>query len=119
MKAILGLAVATFSAVPSMARGESGEFSGGVEGALVLPGFFSTSPTVFALATWSVGAFGQYGILDDLYGQLRFSFTTFHAESDRTIDLSGRPLPGTLRFETFQCHAELGARYKLFSGYDL
>ena len=105
--------------LPSRARAEAGEISGGVEAALVLPGFSSTSPTAFALATWSVGAFGQYGILDDLYGQLRFSFTTFRANSEQVLDLSGRSLPGTLSFETFQYHLEIGVRYKLFAGYDL
>jgi hypothetical protein len=101
------------------ARAERGEISGGVEGALSLPGFSSTSPTAFALATWSAAVFGQYGILDDLYGQMRFSFSTFRAESDRVLEVGQRPLPGTLRFDAFQYHVELGARYKLFSGYDL
>ena len=104
---------------PGRAWGEAGEISAGVEGALALPGFSSTSPTAFALATWSVGAFVQYGVLDDLYLQGRFSFTTFHAETDRVLEVAGRLLPGTLRFQTQQYHLELGARYKLFAGYDL
>jgi hypothetical protein len=104
---------------PEPAWAEAGEIAVGVEGALALPGYSSTSPTAFALATWSVGAFGQYGIIDDLYLQGRFSFTTFHAESERVLEVSGRALPGTLRFETLQYHLEVGGRYKLYAGHDL
>lgn len=101
------------------ARAEQGEASGGVEGALVLPGFSSQDRTAFALATWGVGAVGQYGVLDDLYVQGRFSFMTFQGRSARDLEVSGRALPGTLEFETFQYHVELGARYKLLAGYDI
>src|SRR5262245_20818654 len=107
------------AASPATARGEQGEASGGVEVALVLPGFKSNDPTAFALATWGVAAFGPYGVLDDLYVQARFSFMTFEGKSERDLDVSGRSLPGTLQFDTFQYHLELGARYKLFAGYDL
>lgn len=104
---------------PSAAQAEQGEASAGVEAALVLPGFRSNDPTAFALATWGVGAFGQYGVLDDLFLQGRFSFMTFEGKSVRDLEVAGRSLPGTLQFEAFQYHLELGARYKLFAGYDL
>lgn len=118
MKVALGIVFACALA-STAAQAEEGEASAGVEGALVLPGFASNDPTAFALATWGVGVVGQYGVLDDLYVQGRFSFMTFEGGSDRRMDLSGRSLEGTLRFETLQYHVELGARYKLLAGYDV
>lgn len=105
--------------LPRVAFGEADEISGGLEAALVLPGFSSENPTAFALATWGVGAMVQYGVLDDLYVQGRFSFMTFRGRSERTMEVFGSELSGTLQFETLQYQAEIGGRYKLISGYDL
>lgn len=111
--------LAALATAPAIAQAEEGEASVGLEGSLVLPGFQSNDPTAFALATWAVGAVGQYGVLDDLFLQGRFSFSAFEGKSERNLEVLGRMLPGTLRFEAFQYHVELGGRYKLFSGYDL
>lgn len=115
---VLALMLALLS-LPLSALAEEGEASVGLEGALVLPGFQSNDPTAFALATWGVGAVGQYGVIDDLFVQGRFSFSVFEGRSERDLEVMGRTLPGTLVFQTLQYHAELGARYKLFSGYKL
>lgn len=96
---------------------ETGELSVGVEGALAVPSFRSSDPAAFALGTWSVGGLAQYGVLDDLYAQARFSFMAYSGETNHVLQPFGRPLEGTLRFGSRQYHAEIGARYKLLAGY--
>lgn len=119
-RVLLGLALC-LALHEAPARAEKDEITSGLQGGLMLPGFSPKSKTAFTLATWSIGAFGQYGLLDDLYLTLGFSFSTFGATANgyRYQEGGGYDHEGNLDFTARLYHPELGARYKLFAGYDL
>lgn len=98
---------------------EEDEVSVGIEAGLVLPAFESPDPTAFALATWAVSGFAQYGVVDWLYATGRLSFSAYSAEANATEMFRGRSLEGTLSFDLLQLHPELGLRAKLYGGYNL
>ena len=117
-----GLAVALGTLViafwPGRAFAEQAEWALGVEGGLVLPSFDSKDPAAFTLAAWSVGGLVQYGLLDDLWLQGRFSFSAFEGEVATNKTYLGRDLEGVLGFNSLHLHPELGVRYNLLGGYD-
>jgi autotransporter-like protein len=98
---------------------EAGERSIGLEGSLLMPGFAAEDASAFSLATWGLGAFAQYGILDDLSAESHVLVGAFHGSTDHSEPFHGRTLSGQLHFASTQVHVELGARYKLYAGYNL
>jgi hypothetical protein len=116
----LALIIAVSSAmIPGLARAEADEISVGIEGALVLPRVRANDSTAIAAATWGVGAYAQYGLLEDLYLQGRFMFSAFEGTIETTKEYRGRMLEGVLGFSSTMYHFEVGARYKVYAGYDL
>jgi hypothetical protein len=120
MRSLAAIAFAALSLlVVGAARGEANEKSIGLEGSVVMPGFATEDATAFSLATWGLGAYAQYGVLDDLYAQARVLFAAFHASSTHVESYRGRMLSGQLHFASTQLHLELGGRYKVYSGSNL
>jgi hypothetical protein len=98
---------------------ERNEMSLGLEASLLAPGFQSEDTTALSLATWSLGAFVQYGLLDDVFAISRVSFAAFRGSATHTEPFHAQILAGQLHFALTQVHVEAGARYKMFAGYNL
>ena len=88
---------------------------------VVIPMFESEDKTAFSGATVGAHVAYQYGVLEDLYTVAQFSFWVvqpsstayghFDTETQRQFD-------GTLSFNGEGYHGEVGARYKVYAGYD-
>jgi len=106
--------------LPRSAEAERNETSIGLQGGLMLPSFSSTSPTAFTLATWSAGAVGEFGLLDDLYLTAGFTFSMFDGDAaGYAYREDGLDYTGLLRCSVRVYHPQVGLKYKLYSGYNL
>lgn len=104
---------------PVEVRAEEAELAVGLEGALILPALETGDRTAVSLATWGLGLYGRYGLLDDLDLSLRGSFAAFGGQVGTTMEVRGRAVVGNLGFDLQQWQFEAGARWKLFAGYNL
>lgn len=103
-------------APPALA--ERDELIAGLHSGAQFPGFRAQDPTDFVLATWTAGAWAEYGLFDDLTVGGRFTYSQFDAlDGDRSTVVDGFPLSGDLRFGLETWHAQLTARYTLLAGY--
>jgi hypothetical protein len=115
-----GLVLALFLVLPGLARAEQDEVTLGAEVGLLLPDFSPKSATEIAVATWNVGILLSYGVLDDLSLTAEFLFSMFDATSTGyTLRHDQLEYTGSLDFSSRVYHPRVGARYKLFSGYNL
>ena len=99
---------------------EKDEISVGLQTGLMLPGFSPTSSTAFTLATWNAGICGTYAVLDDLTLTASFIFSVFDGSANgyrKVVD--DLEYKGKLRFASQLYQPEVGARYKVYGGYDL
>ena len=116
LRRVLWMAVLALGLLPEAARAEWREASVGLTGGIVLPAFRAPSETAFALATWTLGLAGLYGISDDFSLRMAFATTTFSGRAGGGI----APLPqGSYLFDAAYYHPEAGVRYKLLGGYNL
>jgi len=112
------LMIAMICLTPWMASAERNEAIAGLYGGAHFPGFRSQDPTDFLLATWSAGAWAEYGLLDDVSVGGRFVYSQFDAlDGDRSAMVDGFPVTGDARFALETWHAQLMARYTLLAGY--
>ena len=112
------LLLAALCLLPSAAIAEQGETIAGLHGGAHFPGFRSQQPTDFVLATWTAGAWAEYGVLDDLFLGGRFVYSRFDAlDGGRTTEVDGFDVTGDLRFALETWHPQITARYTLLAGY--
>ncbi len=111
------IAVLMLALWPTKARSEWHEASVGLVGGVMLPAFYAPNNMAFALATWTIGIEGLYGLTDDFSLRAAFSTTTFSAKTSAgdTASLRG----GDYVFDAAYYHPEAGIRYKLLGGYNV
>ena len=98
------------------ALAERDEMTAGLMGGLALPGWSPSSSTAFTLATWHIGTFFEYGLLDNLYLTADFLFMTFAGDAQ---NYKHNEYTGTLRSSVQVYQVEAGGKYKLYGGYNL
>jgi len=104
--------------MPNVASAERDEVIAGLHGGAHFPGFRSQQSTDFLLATWTAGAWAEYGALDYLHLGGRFVYSRFDAlDGGRTTEVDGFDVTGDLRFALETWHAQFTARYTLLAGY--
>ena len=106
--------------VPMTSFAAKDEIIVGVQGGVFFPAAESKSDTAFALATWTAGVYGQYGILDDLYCNLGFSMSTFDGKiSGYKLVYDSLDYVGSLDTSVQVYSIEARAIYQLFGGFDI
>ena len=114
------LALVCVLVFPPRALCEQDELTLGAEAGLLLPDYSPKAATAFTVATWTAGVVVSHGVLDDLSLTAQFNFSLFSAMADdysKTVD--GLEYEGSLDFSGRLYHPQIGARYKVFSGYNL
>lgn len=105
----------------STAFAETDEKIVGGSALIAMPQFQSQDKTAFQATTVGAHVFYQYGLFEDLYAIGQFSFwviqnaSTDYSFNDLTTE---RGYDGFLGFNGEGYHGELGARYKLYAGYN-
>jgi hypothetical protein len=106
--------------VPAIADAEQDELTFGAEAGLMLPDYSPQSATAPTLATWTTGVLVSYGVLDDLSITTQFNFSMFDATAGGyTTTVDTLPYTGELKFSGRFYHPQVGARYKVLSGYNI
>ena len=98
---------------------EEDEFGVSLTGAIVFPSFRPTDATEFDLVAAAGGLGLTYGVHDNLWLDLRTTFTAYRGQNNQTLFFRDQPLTGTLFFSSRQVHANAGVRLNLYPGHRL
>jgi len=117
---VLGVLICMAVLWSGEARAEQREDVVGIGALMVLPRINTSSSTGFAAVGWGVQGFAAYGVLQDLYVEARFGLWDQGGNmSNVTLVVPSGTYRGNLFWTGEAYKAELGLRYKVFSGFNL